>query len=55
LVEQRWLSEDALVVVERSSRSPEPSWPDAIAPEGERRYGETRIWFAGPRTPDAVA
>jgi 16S rRNA (guanine966-N2)-methyltransferase len=55
LVEQRWLAEDALVVVERSSRSPEPSWPDALEAEGERRYGETRIWFAGPRTPDEVA
>ena len=55
LVEERWLAEDALVVVERSSRSPEPSWPDALEAEGERRYGETRIWFAGPRTPDEVA
>jgi 16S rRNA (guanine966-N2)-methyltransferase len=55
LVDQRWLAQDALVVVERSSRSPEPSWPAALAPEGERRYGETRIWFAGPKVPDEVA
>jgi 16S rRNA (guanine966-N2)-methyltransferase len=55
LVGQQWLAEDALVVVERSSRSPEPLWPEALQPEGERRYGETRIWFAGPRRPDDVA
>jgi 16S rRNA (guanine966-N2)-methyltransferase len=55
LVERGWLTQDALVVVERSSRSPEPRWPEAMIPEGERRYGETRIWFAGPRTPDEVA
>ena len=55
LVAQRWLAPDALVVVERSSRSPEPRWPDGLEVEGERRYGETRIWFAGPRLPDAVA
>jgi 16S rRNA (guanine966-N2)-methyltransferase len=50
-----WLGPDALVVVERSARSPEPAWPDALECEGERRYGETKIWFAGPRTPDDVA
>jgi 16S rRNA (guanine966-N2)-methyltransferase len=55
LVDQHWLADDALIVVERSSRSPEPSWPDALEGEGERRYGETRIWFAGRRTPDSVA
>ncbi|HEY7718659.1 MAG TPA: RsmD family RNA methyltransferase, partial [Pedococcus sp.] len=55
LVEQRWLSEEALVVVERSSRSPEPRWPSGLQAEGERRYGETRIWFAGVRDPDDVA
>jgi 16S rRNA (guanine966-N2)-methyltransferase len=50
-----WLAPDALVVEERSARSPEPAWPDALECEGERRYGETKIWFAGPRTPDVVA
>jgi 16S rRNA (guanine966-N2)-methyltransferase len=55
LVRHRWLATGALVVVERSSRSPEPMWPDGLAAEGERRYGETRIWFAGPRLPDDVA
>jgi 16S rRNA (guanine966-N2)-methyltransferase len=55
LVAQHWLSERALVVVERSARSPEPRWPAALEREGERRYGETKIWFAGVREPDDVA
>jgi 16S rRNA (guanine966-N2)-methyltransferase len=55
LVQQGWLSADALVVVERSSRSPEPRWPAALEFEGERRYGETRVWFAGVPEPDGVA
>jgi 16S rRNA (guanine966-N2)-methyltransferase len=55
LVEQHWLSSDALVVVERSSRSPEPRWPSGLEREGERRYGETRVWFAGVPEPDDVA
>jgi 16S rRNA (guanine966-N2)-methyltransferase len=55
LVDQHWLADDALVVVERSARSPEPSWPEQLEMEAERRYGETRVWFAGPRLPDDVA
>ena len=55
LVDQHWLDPEALVVVERSSRSPEPAWPEALEWEAERRYGETKVWFAGPRVPDVVA
>ena len=55
LVTQHWLSERALIVVERSARSPEPRWPDELEHEGVRRYGETKIWFAGVREPDDVA
>lgn len=40
------LSADAVVVVERSSRSPEPEWPDGIVPERRRDYGETTLWWA---------
>lgn len=40
------LGPDAVVVVERSTRSPEPSWPSGLRAEGERRYGETRVWYA---------
>jgi 16S rRNA (guanine966-N2)-methyltransferase len=40
------LAPDALVVVERSSRSPEPVWPTALTPLKPKKYGETTIWFA---------
>lgn len=50
LVEHGWLADDALVVVERGSRSPEPHWPVGInPPAGKRRmkkYGETTLWYA---------
>jgi 16S rRNA (guanine966-N2)-methyltransferase len=36
----------ALVVIERSARSPEPRWPGGLRPVDERRYGETRLWWA---------
>ncbi|WP_102158992.1 16S rRNA (guanine(966)-N(2))-methyltransferase RsmD [Zhihengliuella halotolerans] len=38
----------AVVVIERSSRSPEPSWPAGLAPISEKKYGETRIHYAEP-------
>jgi 16S rRNA (guanine966-N2)-methyltransferase len=49
------LSRDATVVVERSSRSPEPSWPAGIEAERRRDYGETTLWWASAtddETPD---
>jgi 16S rRNA (guanine966-N2)-methyltransferase len=42
---QAWLAEDALVVVERSRRSPEPSWPPLISGRRAKRYGETTLWY----------
>ena len=42
-----WLADDALVIVERSTRSPEPTWPTGWTAEKVRRYGETALWFAG--------
>jgi len=42
------LAVDAMVVVERSVRSPEPEWPAAMRRTDQRRYGETVIWFASP-------
>ena len=44
----------AAVVVERSSRSPEPRWPEALTRFAEKKYGETRLWFAEPFVPDAI-
>lgn len=55
LVGHRWLAPDALVVVERSSRGPQPAWPVGLAEAGERRYGETKVWFADAPGPDEVA
>ena len=46
LVTRGWLSDDAVLVVERSARSPEPRWPQGLDGVGERRYGETKMWFA---------
>ncbi|GAA1526562.1 16S rRNA (guanine966-N2)-methyltransferase [Agromyces terreus] len=48
------LHADALVVVERSARSPEPTWPAGLAVERRRDYGETTLWWAGatPAQPD---
>ncbi|MCD2442485.1 16S rRNA (guanine(966)-N(2))-methyltransferase RsmD [Agromyces sp. SYSU K20354] len=40
------LAGDAVVVVERSSRSAEPEWPAGIAPDRRRDYGETALWWA---------
>ncbi len=55
LVAHRWLAGDALVVVERSTRSPEPLWPPVLESAGERRQGESRMWFADFRGPEEVA
>lgn len=44
------LAPGAVVVVERTSRSPEPAWPAGVVRTGEKRYGETILWFAEPTT-----
>ncbi len=41
-----WLAAGAVVVVERSSRSPEPAWPAGLERTGHKRYGETALWWA---------
>jgi len=40
------LSEHAVVVVERSSRTPEPAWTPPLERFDRRAYGETVMWFA---------
>ena len=45
LVDGGWLAADAVVVVERSSRAPEPLAGRARQLRG-RRYGETTLWYA---------
>lgn len=51
LVEHGWLAPGALVIVERSARSPEPVWPPGLERERDKRYGETRLWYAVASTP----
>lgn len=46
LVEHGWLADEAMVVVERSRRSPEPGWPDGFGSTRRRKYGETTLWSA---------
>ncbi|HEX3004087.1 MAG TPA: 16S rRNA (guanine(966)-N(2))-methyltransferase RsmD [Angustibacter sp.] len=46
LVEHGWLADQALVVVERASRSRAPHWPAPLEAVADRAYGETRLWFA---------
>ncbi|GAB4584352.1 16S rRNA (guanine(966)-N(2))-methyltransferase RsmD [Nocardia sp. IFM 10818] len=46
LVEGGWLHDGALIVVERSTRSPELDWPAGYSPLKSRTYGETRIDLA---------
>lgn len=46
--EDPWLAPRTVVVVERSTRSPEPTWPAGLERFADKRYGETTIWFAEP-------
>ena len=45
LVAHGWLVPGALVVVERSARSPEPEWPESFTHTREKKYGETVLWY----------
>ncbi|WP_374929806.1 RsmD family RNA methyltransferase [Kytococcus sedentarius] len=45
-----WLAPGAIVVVERSVRSPEPVWPPGLERFRHREQGETALWFAEPVT-----
>jgi len=40
------LAADALVIVERGSRSPEPALPDGLAADRSKRYGDTTLWWS---------
>ncbi|MEY3310475.1 MAG: rRNA ((966)-N(2))-methyltransferase RsmD [Actinomycetota bacterium] len=39
------LSPEAVVAVERSSRDPEPEWPDGYGVLAPKDYGETRVYW----------
>jgi 16S rRNA (guanine966-N2)-methyltransferase len=51
------LTSGGVVVVERSVRTPEPTWPPGVVRTDERRYGDTVLWFAdaSAQTPGASA
>ena len=53
LADHGWLVPGALVVVERSSRSPEPAWPDGFTDQRRKRYGETVLWYGHAASPSA--
>lgn len=42
------LAPDAAVLVERSTRTPQPSWPEGLTLVREKRHGETALWWAEP-------
>ena len=39
------LSDGAIVVVERSSRDPEPAWPEGLELDRRKDYGDTTLWW----------
>ena len=39
------LSDDATVVIERSSRDSEPAWPAGVELEKRKDYGDTTLWW----------
>jgi 16S rRNA (guanine966-N2)-methyltransferase len=41
------LAPDAVVVLERSSRSPQPELPPALEVERRKDYGDTTLWWLG--------
>jgi 16S rRNA (guanine966-N2)-methyltransferase len=49
VVDNGWLAEDGLLVVERSSRGAEPTWPAGVTPLRHRRYGEGVLWYGRRR------
>jgi len=42
------LAAKAVVVIERGSRSPQPSLPDGLALTRSKKYGDTTLWWAEP-------
>ena len=45
LLTDGWLAHDALVVVERATRSGPVHWPPGYLPGKSRRYGEATFWY----------
>jgi 16S rRNA (guanine966-N2)-methyltransferase len=45
LVDNGWLADDAVVVVERATRSGGPTWPAGLSEDRVRRYGDSTLWY----------
>jgi len=44
------LAEDAILIVERASRSGEPAWPEEVESLRAKRYGDTAVYWAQVRS-----
>lgn len=47
------LHDDAVVVVERSARDPEPEWPAGLERDRRKDYGETAVYYLSRAEPSA--
>jgi 16S rRNA (guanine966-N2)-methyltransferase len=45
LLQAGWLADDALIVIERATRSGPLDWPPGFLPGKSRRYGEATFWY----------
>jgi 16S rRNA (guanine(966)-N(2))-methyltransferase RsmD len=45
LVTRGWVVDETVVVLERSSRSPAPRWPEYLTSQRAKRYGESMLWY----------
>jgi 16S rRNA (guanine(966)-N(2))-methyltransferase RsmD len=45
LVSGGWLAADAVVAIERATRSGAPGWVPEVTAERSRRYGESTLWY----------
>ncbi|QAY61122.1 16S rRNA (guanine(966)-N(2))-methyltransferase RsmD [Microbacterium protaetiae] len=42
------LARDAIVILERAARSPEPPLPEGLVTDRHKRYGDTALWWLVP-------
>jgi 16S rRNA (guanine966-N2)-methyltransferase len=45
LLDNGWLAPEAVLVIERSTRTASMTWVDGITPDRSRHYGETMLWY----------
>jgi 16S rRNA (guanine966-N2)-methyltransferase len=45
LASREWLAHNALVVLERATRSGAPPWPAGFDSDRSRKYGEATLWY----------